>query len=284
MQSACAMPARGSRCRLAVSSWVAADPAMFPGQLTGPDALSTWQVKKVFSGGSTAGTGGSRGQWPARPARPAPAAGPFRTTGVAWLVTAALSVLAAGCGTAAAGQPHQAADASSSAPVAGPSVPASPGTPRAGHALPRLEARLPSRISGVALARASTTGAAIFAEFGDTAWARQMTRYLERAGKTPGDLHYAQVWDPSGALSLDAGVFQAGGIGAAALRRAIIASSVPDSPNLTTSAATIAGKAVTVVVNGNSGSALYLYDHGDLVFYVGGSSAGVVASFLRRIP
>ena len=30
----------------------AADPTMFPEQLTGPNALSTWQVKKVFSGGS----------------------------------------------------------------------------------------------------------------------------------------------------------------------------------------------------------------------------------------
>lgn len=37
----------------------AADPNMFPDQLTGPDALSTWQVKKVFSGGSTVGTGGT---------------------------------------------------------------------------------------------------------------------------------------------------------------------------------------------------------------------------------
>jgi LmbE family N-acetylglucosaminyl deacetylase/Ca2+-binding RTX toxin-like protein len=37
----------------------AADPNMFPEQLTGPNALSTWQVKKVFSGGSTAGTGGT---------------------------------------------------------------------------------------------------------------------------------------------------------------------------------------------------------------------------------
>jgi len=36
----------------------AADPDMFPEQLTGPNALSTWQVKKVFSGGATAGTGG----------------------------------------------------------------------------------------------------------------------------------------------------------------------------------------------------------------------------------
>lgn len=37
----------------------AADPTMFPEQLRGKDALSTWQVKKVFSGGSTAGTGGT---------------------------------------------------------------------------------------------------------------------------------------------------------------------------------------------------------------------------------
>ncbi|WP_427891470.1 PIG-L family deacetylase [Kribbella sp. GL6] len=37
----------------------AADPNMFPEQLKGPHALSTWQVKKVFSGGSTAGTGGT---------------------------------------------------------------------------------------------------------------------------------------------------------------------------------------------------------------------------------
>ena len=37
----------------------AANPSMFPDQLTGPHALSTWQVKKIFSGGSTAGTGGT---------------------------------------------------------------------------------------------------------------------------------------------------------------------------------------------------------------------------------
>ena len=37
----------------------AADPTMFPEQLKGPHALSTWQVKKVFSGGATQGTGGT---------------------------------------------------------------------------------------------------------------------------------------------------------------------------------------------------------------------------------
>lgn len=37
----------------------AADPTMFPDQLSGPGALSTWQVKKIYSGGSTEGSGGS---------------------------------------------------------------------------------------------------------------------------------------------------------------------------------------------------------------------------------
>jgi GlcNAc-PI de-N-acetylase/NPCBM-associated, NEW3 domain of alpha-galactosidase len=37
----------------------AADPSMFPEQLRGPHALDTWQVKKVFSGGSTSGSGGT---------------------------------------------------------------------------------------------------------------------------------------------------------------------------------------------------------------------------------
>lgn len=37
--------------------YAAADPSMFPEQLTGPNALNTWQIKKLISGGSTAGTG-----------------------------------------------------------------------------------------------------------------------------------------------------------------------------------------------------------------------------------
>lgn len=37
----------------------AADPTMFPEQLTGPNALKTWQVKKLSSGGSSSGSGGT---------------------------------------------------------------------------------------------------------------------------------------------------------------------------------------------------------------------------------
>lgn len=36
----------------------AADPTMYPEQLTGPDAVHTWQVKKIIGGGAVTGTGG----------------------------------------------------------------------------------------------------------------------------------------------------------------------------------------------------------------------------------
>ena len=37
----------------------AADPSMYPEQLTGPDAVTPWQVKKIVGGGPTTGTGGN---------------------------------------------------------------------------------------------------------------------------------------------------------------------------------------------------------------------------------
>lgn len=40
------------------ASKAAADPAMYPEQLTGPDAVDVWQVKKIVGAGSTTGTGG----------------------------------------------------------------------------------------------------------------------------------------------------------------------------------------------------------------------------------
>ena len=94
----------------------------------------------------------------------------------------------------------------------------------------------------------------------------------------------AQVWDPSGAIGLDAGVFQASGISAASLRKAIISSSRPDSPDLSVSDASLSGKHVTVVVNQASGTTLYLYDHRDDVFYTGGSGPSVAAQFLGQLP
>lgn len=207
-----------------------------------------------------------------------------RLTLASALAAAALGMLAAGCASAQAHQPQSTGAAHSTAPVDGPTAPAAQSTPPKGHPDPALEALLPRKLDGVGLDRASTDGAAIFAEFGSTAWAQRMTRYLASVGQRPADLHYAQVWDPSQALSLDAGVFQAGGITAAALQKAILNASRPDSPNMTVSSSTVGGKPVTVAVNQDSGTTLYLYDHRDDVFYTGGSDASLAAQFFSQLP
>ena len=41
------------------ASRAAADPMMYPEQLAGPDAVQTWQVKKIIGGGAVTGTGGT---------------------------------------------------------------------------------------------------------------------------------------------------------------------------------------------------------------------------------
>lgn len=143
---------------------------------------------------------------------------------------------------------------------------------------------LPRRLNGVSLATASTSGASIFAEFGGTAWAKQMTKWLASIGKTPAALDYAQVWDPSQTLSLDAGVFGVHDVSAANLQQAIVAASLPDEPGLLTSSATVGSKHVTVLTNSSDGSILYLYEHDGAVFYIGGDDQTLAGQFLNVLP
>ncbi|MEE6294941.1 NEW3 domain-containing protein [Georgenia wangjunii] len=59
----------------------AADPTMFPEQLTGPDAVEPWQVKKIVSGASNQGEGGTAGPSCTVGFTPAPT-NPFTVHGV----------------------------------------------------------------------------------------------------------------------------------------------------------------------------------------------------------
>jgi len=144
------------------------------------------------------------------------------------------------------------------------------------HAAPDLEALLPDRTDGTPLVKGSTTGAVVF---GGTAFGRIMTRFLRAHGKRPQDLRFANAQT----ASLEVGVFQVRGLGGVALRRAIVASSRPNAPGLTTAAATLSGKRVTRLVY-PSGSSLYLYAHKDLVFYVGSQEEWLAAKILAMFP
>lgn len=152
--------------------------------------------------------------------------------------------------------------------------------PTNGHAAPDLEALLPGKIDGTALTKGSTTGAVVF---GSDAFSRHMARFLASVGKRPTDLRFANARSPSDTLDLETGVFQVRGVGASALRRAIISSTRPDAPGLTTSTATLSGKPVTMLVY-PGGSILYLYNHGDLVFYVGTQDDALAARVLAMFP
>jgi hypothetical protein len=153
-------------------------------------------------------------------------------------------------------------------------------TVKKGHAAPDLEALLPNKINGVALKKGSTTGSVVF---GSDAFSRSMTGFLTSIGKAPTDLRFANAQDPSGALDLETGVFQLHGVAASRLRQAIVNSSRPDAPGLTISSATLSGRRVTTLVY-PGGSVLYLYGHGDLVFYVGTQSEVLASRVLAQYP
>jgi hypothetical protein len=153
--------------------------------------------------------------------------------------------------------------------------------PRVSHDAPELEALLPARVAGVRLARGSTTGARVLRSgnaFGET-----MERLLAAAGKAPADLRFANAQDPKGTLDLEVGVFAVDGMSAGRLRKAIVASSRPNAPGLTATASQVGGKPVTLVVY-PGGMRLYLYEHGEDVFYVGTQRDRIAAEVLRRLP
>jgi hypothetical protein len=160
-----------------------------------------------------------------------------------------------------------------------PSAPS--GEPSGTHLAPDLEARLPDELRAVPLTTASTVGQAVFA---DDAWSQAMTDFLDGVDRTPGDLRFAQVWDPGSELGLDAGVFQVPGVAAPAVRQALVDSARPNAPGLTEASETIGGKSVTAVVYPGDGPTLYLYEHDDLVFYVGTRDRDLAVDFLAGLP
>lgn len=146
------------------------------------------------------------------------------------------------------------------------------------HAAPGLEALLPSTVDGHPLQKGSATGAVVLS--GSNAFSNALRRILANAGRQPSDLLFANAQDSSGALEV--GVFRLQGLGAPALRDAIVRSSRPGAPGLVASKVVLGGRPVTKVVY-PSGSTLYLYARDGVVYYVGTQDVGVAARVLRRL-
>jgi hypothetical protein len=194
------------------------------------------------------------------------------------LVALAALVLVAGCGGGG-----DSASPPTTTVAAPPTTAATTTTsrPPVSHAAPDLEALLPGAVDGHRLEKGSTTGASVLS--GGDAFSRQLTRFLAAAGKQPIDLRFANAQDPTGTFEVEVGVFQVEGMKAPALRDAIVESSRPNAPGLQVSQDTLGGKPVTSVVY-PGGTALYLYEQGDHVFYVGTQSRTIAASVVERLP
>ncbi len=78
-------------------------------------------------------------------------------------------------------------------------------------------------------------------------------------------------------------MFQVRGLAATTLLRAIVASSRPNAPGLTSSRATLSGKPVTRVAY-PGGSTLYLCAHHGVVYYVGTQSEPLAAKAVASLP
>jgi hypothetical protein len=110
-----------------------------------------------------------------------------------------------------------------------------------------------------------------------------MTQRLNAAGKAPADMRFANAQDPKGNLELEVGVFEVPGMPAKELAEAIVASTRPNAPGLIAEPSMLGGKRVTTLIY-PSGTALYLYPHGEHVFYIGTQDKSLAARAIGLLP
>jgi hypothetical protein len=158
---------------------------------------------------------------------------------------------------------------------------ASPSSPPS-HDVPDLEAILPHKINGTTFTSESLTGANAL---GTDPASAALTTSIKGFGKTVADFQVAEVYDPSGTVGVTVIGFRVVGVDPAKVRQAIIASwMVAAGTGLTTSPATVAGKAVIKVDYGDGGPLDYVYVHGTTVLDVSTADPALAATVLGLLP
>ena len=119
-----------------------------------------------------------------------------------------------------------------------------------------LEGRLPSEVNGIALTKDSATGDIVLSE---DIPSRALVAALRTLGKTPTDLLVAQAYDETGVLASSILGFELPGVEGAELKSIILGSwLLGDSPGVTTTDVTLAGKPFTKVSYGDEGTSSYV--------------------------
>lgn len=149
------------------------------------------------------------------------------------------------------------------------------------HDAPELEAVLPLELSGTELQVQSWTGDSVLT---DDAFSTSLTTFLTKAGKTPVDLRFAQVYDPTQALDGSVGVYRVAGVEATAVRDALVAAWKVDYPEMVVSTVTLDGKEVTKCDFGEETIASYFYVRDDLVFDIETTDEAIAIAALAALP
>lgn len=149
------------------------------------------------------------------------------------------------------------------------------------HDAPELESLVPTQLNGTALQVQSWSGEGILT---DDAWSTSMTAFLTKAGKAPADLHVAQAYDPDQALDVSVGVYRVAGVGAAALRDALVAAWKGDYPDMKVTQVTLGGKQLTKGDFGAETISSYLYLRDDVVFDIETSDEAIATAAVAALP
>jgi len=145
-----------------------------------------------------------------------------------------------------------------------------------------LEARLPSEVGGTALTKDSATGDVVLQ---DDASSRALVAALRTVDKTAADLLLAQAFDETGTLAGSVLGFELPGVTGADLRAIILdAWLLADSPGVTKTEVTLAGKPFTRVSYGDGGTNSYVHVTDDAVIVIDAPDDDQAGTFAASLP
>ena len=209
-----------------------------------------------------------------------------RSIGLA-LATGLLVVGAAACGSTAPSPTSVAATAptTATAPATATAAATASDGPAAAVPDPALEARLPGTLNGVTLAKLSYTGPSIVAN-PNASGSPELLAVLADVHKTPADLSEAFASDSAWNLKVSLGAIRVAGADGGATLTAFVSENQKRVPTMTSSQATVGGKAVTVISNPSEPviGLTYAYSKGDTVFFVTSADAALAAVALEVMP
>ncbi len=210
----------------------------------------------------------------------------LRTVGLA----AVLAMIVAACSNGPASSPSPSATpiatASASASTAASATASASGSSLPSFELPSnakdLEALLPNELGGAPLTKFSMTGADFMTQ-GDSN--KAFTDFLQRLGAQPDDISVASAFSATTAQGAGMFAFRVKGADSGKLTDEFKKSVETDTPGITWSTQTLAGKSVQVAATGkDTGQKTYLYVREDIVFAVIASDDATAGEALSKLP